>query len=141
MHTGLEIQILDTYGKEPMGKHDSGALYDLVPPKVNAVRPAGEWNEMRLKCQGPMTEVDLNGQRILDVDIDEYDTPGQCPDGEPSKFKIRLEGPASARPYRPPGPQRRHLVPEPPRPRAVTRRPRTMWLHGEGTDCATSPHA
>jgi len=87
VHTGLEIQILDTYGKEPMGKHDSGALYDLVPPKANAVRPAGEWNEMRLKCQGPLTEVDLNGQRILDIDIDDYDTPGQSPDGEPNKFK------------------------------------------------------
>ena len=29
VHTGLEIQILDTYGKEPpLDKGDSGALYD-----------------------------------------------------------------------------------------------------------------
>lgn len=87
VHTGLEIQILDTYGKAPMDKHDSGALYDLVAPKVNAVKPAGEWNDMRVKCDGPMIEVDLNGQRILDVNIDDYDTPGQSPDGEPNKFK------------------------------------------------------
>lgn len=87
VHTGLEIQILDTYGKEDLGKHDSGALYDLVPPGVNAVLPAGEWNQVRLKCLGPMTEFDLNGQRVLDVNIDDYDTPGKGPDGEPNKFK------------------------------------------------------
>jgi len=87
VHTGLELQILDTYGKTELNKHDSGALYDLVPPAANAVRPAGKWNQTRLKCAGPLIEFDLNGQRVLDVDIDAFDTPGKCPDGEASKFK------------------------------------------------------
>jgi len=87
VHTGLEIQILDTYDKTDLGNHDSGALYDLVPPKVNAVTPAGEWNTLHLKCQGPSIECDLNGQRVLDVDIDAFDTVGVNPDGGPNKFK------------------------------------------------------
>jgi len=87
VHTGLEIQILDTHGKTELCKKDSGALYDLVAPKVNAVKPAGQWNTLRLKCQGPMIEVDLNGLRVLDVDIDAFDTAGMSPDGAPNKFK------------------------------------------------------
>lgn len=86
VHTGLEIQILDTYGK-PLDKHSCGALYDLVPPAVDAARPAGEWNSMLLSCQGPLIQVTLNDQQVLDVDIDAFDTPGQSADGTPNKFK------------------------------------------------------
>ncbi len=88
VHTGLEIQILDTYGKKPpLSKNDCGALYDLVGPRVNAVRPAGEWNHYRLKCVGSIIEVDLNGQRVVEADLDLFDTPGKNPDGTKNKFK------------------------------------------------------
>lgn len=87
VNTGLEMQILDTYGKENPGKHDCGALYDLVPPKVNAVKPAGEWNHVVITCKGPFITIDMNGQRIIDVNIDEWDTPGMNPDGTKNKFK------------------------------------------------------
>ncbi|MEE2833414.1 MAG: family 16 glycoside hydrolase, partial [Candidatus Latescibacterota bacterium] len=51
VHTGLEIQILDTYGKEPpLDNGDSGALYDMIAPSTNPLSPAGEWNRMRLRC-------------------------------------------------------------------------------------------
>ena len=86
VHTGLEIQILDTYGK-PLDKHSCGALYDLVPPTVDAARPAGEWNTMLLACAGPAVQVRLNGHQVLDVDIDQFDTAGQSPDGTANKFK------------------------------------------------------
>jgi len=87
VHTGLEIQILDTYGKTPIGKQDSGALYDLVPPAADAAKPTGEWNQIRLECNGPMIHLDQNGQRILDVDINTFDTAGKSPDGTDNKFK------------------------------------------------------
>ena len=87
VHTGFEIQILDTHGKEEMGSHDSGALYDLVAPKVNAVKPAGEWNTMRVQAKGKDIEVDLNETRVVEADIDLWDTAGKNPDGTPNKFK------------------------------------------------------
>lgn len=88
VHTGLEIQILDTYGKEPpLSAHDCGALYDMVAPSENAVRPAGEWNRMRMTCKGPIVEVELNGRRVVKANLDLFDTPGKNPDGTDNKFK------------------------------------------------------
>ena len=75
VHTGLEIQILDTYGKEPpLEKGDSGALYDMIAPSTNPLSPAGEWNRMRLRCEGPRVEVELNGVLVVEADLDLFDT-------------------------------------------------------------------
>jgi len=88
VHTGLEIQILDTYGKEPpLDKSDNGALYDMIAPSTNALRSAGEWNRMRLRCEGPRVEVELNGVPVVEADLDLFDTPGVNPDGSSNKFK------------------------------------------------------
>jgi len=86
VHTGLEIQILDTHGK-PLNTHSCGALYDMVAPTVDAARPAGEWNAMLLACSGPTILVELNGQQVIDVDISQYTAAGQNPNGTPNKFK------------------------------------------------------
>lgn len=86
VHTGLEIQILDTHGK-PLNTHSCGALYDMVSPRSDAVKPAGEWNQVLLVCSGPSIELDFNGERILEVDIDRWETAGKNPDGSDSKFK------------------------------------------------------
>ena len=88
VHTGLEIQILDTYGKElPLDRGDSGALYDMIAPSANALKPAGEWNQMRMRCDGPQVAVELNSVQVVDADLDLFDTPGQNPDGSSNKFK------------------------------------------------------
>jgi hypothetical protein len=39
--------VLDSYGKDDPGKHDAGAVYDIQAPRVNAVKPPGEWNHVR----------------------------------------------------------------------------------------------
>src|SRR5436190_17097244 len=44
VQTGIEIQILDSAGKEKPSRHDCGAIYDLVAPSKNTMKPAGEWN-------------------------------------------------------------------------------------------------
>ena len=86
VHTGYEIQILDTHGKQELGTHDSGALYDMLAPRVNAVKPAGEWNSMRIRAQGAEVQVDLNDQRVIEANVDDWDTPGKNPDGTDNKF-------------------------------------------------------
>jgi hypothetical protein len=65
--TGYEMQILDDAGKPPTA-YSTGALYRYVAPRVNAARPAGQWNTIELQCQGPRIRITLNGKRIQDFD-------------------------------------------------------------------------
>jgi len=62
-----EIQLLDDAGKTPT-EHSSGSLYRYVAPAENAIRPAGEWNELEITCIGPRIRVVLNGRQIHDFD-------------------------------------------------------------------------
>jgi hypothetical protein len=88
---GFEIQILDSYGKEEVGIHDCGALYDAQAPSANAVKPAGQWNQMTLRCKGSKVNVHLNGVQVLDADLDRWTEPNTNPDGSPNKFKTALK--------------------------------------------------
>ena len=65
---GGEIQIRDTYGQEPT-METAGALYNIYPPKTNAVRPAGEWNQLELACVWPRLKVTMNGKLLHDLDV------------------------------------------------------------------------
>lgn len=60
-----EIQILDSFGKPELKEHDAGAIYQRwdeqrTPkgyeghaPKINASRPAGEWQSLDIKFRAP----------------------------------------------------------------------------------------
>jgi len=65
---GGEIQIHDSYGKEPT-LSSAGALYDKVPPLSIACRPAGEWNELEIWYEHPRLKVTLNGTVVQDLDV------------------------------------------------------------------------
>ncbi|MDX2037736.1 MAG: DUF1080 domain-containing protein [Isosphaeraceae bacterium] len=84
VQTGLEIALDDTKGH---GYHDTGAFYDLVPPKKNAQKPAGEWNHMTITANGSVIDVVLNGERVSSIDLDSFDRPGKRDDGSDHKFK------------------------------------------------------
>lgn len=88
---GFEIQIFDSHGKKEAGKHDCGALYDAKAPAVNAVKPAGEWNQLRLEAKGSRIVVILNGQKVQDLDLEDWKTPKQNPDGSENKFEKALK--------------------------------------------------
>ena len=72
--TGIEVQVFGDYGK-PADKHSTGSIYDLVAPRVNASRPHGQWNDMTLECDGNWIRIDLNGQRIVEMDLDKWTEP------------------------------------------------------------------
>ena len=88
---GFEIQIFDSAGKDEIDSHDCGALYDAKAPSANAAKPAGEWNRMVITAKGPMITVELNGQEVVDVNIDDWTTGNQNPDGSKNKFKTALK--------------------------------------------------
>ena len=85
VHTGFEIQVMSGTGT---GKHDFGAIYDLVPPSKNAGKPVGEWNSVEITCRGPRISVKLNGEPVSAINCDEFTQPGVCPDGEKHKYKL-----------------------------------------------------
>jgi len=69
---GYEMQILADHGKKP-NKRSSGSLYRYMAPKENATRPAGKWNQLEIKCEGPRIKITLNGKVIQDVDQSEHE--------------------------------------------------------------------
>jgi hypothetical protein len=87
VQTGIEFQLYDTSGKEPIGRGDCGALYDCAAPRVQAVRPAGEWNHAVLRCSGARVWASMNGEAILDLDLDQWTAAGKNPDGSTNKFR------------------------------------------------------
>jgi type 1 glutamine amidotransferase len=87
VQTGIEVQVLDSFGKEPPDKHDCGAIYDCLAPMKNTVKKPGEWNHAVITCQGSRIQVELNGERVIDMNLDQWTQAGQNPDGTPNKFK------------------------------------------------------
>jgi hypothetical protein len=82
---GLEVAIDDTPGA---GYHDTGAIYDLVKPSKQAMRPIGEWNHAVVTCDRNIITVELNGEKVTTMDMDQFTEPNKRPDGTPHKFDI-----------------------------------------------------
>ncbi len=82
----LEIQILDSYGRAEPSMHDCGSLYDMVAPANNVVKKPGEWNRITVTAQGSKIVVVMNGQKIIDADLDEWTEANRNPDGTRNKY-------------------------------------------------------
>lgn len=104
----VEVQILDDnnphWAKEqPFAKN--GGLYGHLAPKVNNVKPAGEWNRMTITAQGKKIKVIVNEEVTVDTDISAWTSAKKNPDGTdippwlstpwaeiPTKGRIGLQG-------------------------------------------------
>ena len=82
---GIEVAIDDTPGAS---YHDTGALYDLVKPTKNAMKPVGEWNHIDITCDKSRIEVVLNGDKVINADLSQFTEPNKRPDGTAHKFDI-----------------------------------------------------
>ncbi len=69
---GMEFQIMGDPGIEPT-KTGTGAVYDVLPPLVNAGNPLGEWNAVEIVFNGPHLKATLNGQVVQDVNFEEHE--------------------------------------------------------------------
>ncbi len=68
--TGFEVQILDTHGKPNPGNHDCGGVIGAAAPSKNMAKTAGEWNRYVITCRGNQLKVELNGEQIIDLQLD-----------------------------------------------------------------------
>lgn len=86
VQTGIEVQVDKPGGP---GKHSVGAVYDLQAPTKNAAKP--DWNRLVVTAQGSRLQVDLNGERIVEMDLARWTEPNKNPDGSKNKFKTALK--------------------------------------------------
>ena len=83
-HTGIEVQIHETTDGAKYGQ--CGAIYDCLAPSKNVVKKAGEWNHYTITCKANKIYVVLNGEQIIDMDLDLWTEPHKNPDGTKNKF-------------------------------------------------------
>jgi len=92
VYTGIEIQVSNSYGRKELSRGSTaGAIYDCLAPAANAVKKPGEWNRLRVTCQGNKIVVVLNGRQVIDMDLDRWTEPHKNPDGSPNKFPRALK--------------------------------------------------
>jgi hypothetical protein len=80
-YVGMELQILDEKAAKS-GKWGQlrdaqyhGSVYDVIAAKTGAMKPAGEWNHEEVTARGRQITVTLNGQVILDANLDTVTDP------------------------------------------------------------------
>lgn len=69
-----EMQILDNERHPDAklgvdGNRAAGALYDLIPGKFEAVKPAGEWNEAKVMVYKGTVVHTMNGENVLEYHL------------------------------------------------------------------------
>lgn len=96
--TGIEVQILDSSKKTgEMTHHDHGGVIATQGASKNMSKAPNEWNRMIVTCKGNHLTVELNGEQIIDIQLNEgamKDRPmegyiGLQDHGEPNNLKFR----------------------------------------------------
>jgi len=87
VQTGIEVQVCDSHSRAEVGNHDCGAIYDCLAPKKNMVKKPGEWNRCTITCKANKIYVLLNGEQIIDMDLNLWTEPQKNPDGTKNKYK------------------------------------------------------
>lgn len=82
---GMELQILDNEGpayKDQLAEYQyHGSVYGVVPAKRGFLKPVGEWNEQEVTLKGRDIKVVLNGETIVDANLDKALKDGKTIDG------------------------------------------------------------
>ena len=78
-YVGMEIQVLDDNGPQYKDKLQPwqyhGSIYNVVPARRGHLRPTGEWNTQEITAKGRQITVKLNGETIVDANLDEVKDP------------------------------------------------------------------
>jgi hypothetical protein len=96
---GMEIQILDDDAeihKNIKPFQHTASIYGVVAPSKPAQKKAGEWNTMRIRCKGDQVTITLNGEKVVDADMNAYEDLK----GRPRKGYIGLQNHGSGLEFR-----------------------------------------
>ncbi len=87
INTAIEVQIHATTDGTKHGQ--CGAIYDCLSPSKTAVKKPGEWNHYVITCLDNKIYVNLNGEDIIDMDLDRWTEAGKNPDPPGTRNKFR----------------------------------------------------
>ena len=80
----VEIQIADDFAEEwaksPATWH-CGAIFGHLAPIKSLVKQPGEWNHFTITCVGKRIVVELNGEKVTDMDMSLWTSAKANPDG------------------------------------------------------------
>jgi hypothetical protein len=88
-HSGPEYQVLDN-GAHPDGESpltSSGSCYGLYAPPRDVTRPVGEWNQGRIVAVGGKIEHWLNGERVVEYDLNSAEWKAKVADSKFDEWK------------------------------------------------------
>jgi hypothetical protein len=76
-YSGMEIQLLDDVWhkknlKDLKPVQYTGAIYGVVAPSKDALKPVGEWNTIDITAKGRQITIVLNGVKTVDANLDDY---------------------------------------------------------------------
>ncbi len=80
----VEIQLLDDASPKwanVVPNWKCGGIFGHSVPLKAVVKPAGEWNHMTIRCQGPAISVLLNGELVTDANMKDWKSGTKNPDG------------------------------------------------------------
>jgi sugar phosphate isomerase/epimerase len=84
LHTGIEVQVYDSTDGTARGS--CGAIYDCLAPGKDVMKGPGLWNHLTITAEANKIYVVMNGEEIIDMDLDLWTEPHKNPDGTPNKF-------------------------------------------------------
>ena len=87
---GIEVQVGYVAPGRPLRKGSVGGLYDLVEPRINALR-LDDWNRYKITCEGSRISVELNGQLVSEADLNQWTEARKNPDASENKFERALK--------------------------------------------------
>ncbi len=94
-YLGIEIQVLDNSAEKYKDLKEyqlHGSAYGVAPAKKGHLKSVGEWNQQEIRCEGRQITVVLNGETILDVDLDQVAPEGKTVDGQEHPGLARKSG-------------------------------------------------
>lgn len=72
-YVGMEIQLIDDENWPGLQSwQHTGSIYNVVPAAKQANKPLGEWNQLRIVAKGPRITIILNGENLVDANLDDY---------------------------------------------------------------------
>ena len=90
VQTGIEMQVDRAGGKQELGRNDVGSIYDCLAPSKNTVKD-DDWNHVVLTVKGNLITIEINGEKVIDMDLDKWTEAHKNPDGSGNKFNKALK--------------------------------------------------
>jgi len=87
--SALEVQVHESQDGGLYGM--VGAIYNAQPPAKQMQKPVGEWNHYTITCNDNKVSLVFNGEKVWDIDLDNWKEPHQNPDGTKNKFAKALK--------------------------------------------------